>query len=218
METIKDKFFKHLPTLLFAVFVLAVAGYSYVVDYLPAQQIQAQKNSQLAALLATVPEPIALGSRTQEAGCAAIGPLPDPECTPGAIFEDATTEVICVKGYSSTVRSVSTSLKKKVFAQYDIEYPVPFGSYEVDHLIPLSLGGSNEIANLWPKAAEPWPGFYEKNITGNYLLGEVCAGNIALGVVQQRIANDWFLIYSNLSDATIKELKGKYKNWADRKL
>ena len=100
--------------------MLAVAGYSYVVDYLPEQQIQAQKNSQLAALLATVPEPIALGSRTQEAGCAAIGPLPDPECTPGAIFPEATKEEICVKGYSATVRNVPVSLKRQVFARFRV--------------------------------------------------------------------------------------------------
>ena len=105
----------------------------------------------------------------------------------------------------------------QVFAEYGIEYPVPFGSYEIDHLIPLSLGGSNEVANLWPKAAEPWPGFYEKNITGNYLLAEVCAGNIDLSIAQKRIASDWFLIYSNLSESTVKELKNKYKNWAARK-
>ncbi|HLD70856.1 MAG TPA: HNH endonuclease signature motif containing protein [Negativicutes bacterium] len=217
LQTIRDKFFKHLPAIIFAIFVLAVAGHSYIVDYLPAQRVENRQNAQLAALLATAPEHFELGGRIQETDCVAEGPLPDRDCTPGAIFENATKEVICVKGYSSTVRSVSTSLKKKVFAEYGIEYPVPFGSYEIDHLIPLSLGGSNEVANLWPKAAEPWPGFYEKNITGNYLLAEVCAGNIDLSIAQKRIASDWFLIYSNLSESTVKELKNKYKNWAARK-
>ena len=30
-------------------------------------------------------------------------------------------------------------------------------AYEVDHLISLELGGSNEVANLWPEAATPKP-------------------------------------------------------------
>lgn len=201
----------------FLVFLTLAGAYLYATETLPARQLEAQQNSQLASVLTVVPETLVIDQRTQEADCQAQGPLPDHECTPGAIFETATKEEICVKGYSSTVRSVSVSLKKKVFAQYGIEYPVPFGSYEVDHLIPLSLGGSNDIANLWPKSAEPWPGFYEKNITGNYLLEQMCAGNIDLGIAQKRIANDWFLIYSHLSESTIKDLKSRYKNWADRK-
>jgi 5-methylcytosine-specific restriction endonuclease McrA len=32
-------------------------------------------------------------------------------------------------------------------------YPQQHGAFEVDHLIPLELGGDNVIANLWPEAA-----------------------------------------------------------------
>lgn len=184
--------------------------------YLETHKEEILKDNLLAALLEGQGEPIYLRERTQESDCQAEEPMPDKDCTPGAVFESATKEEICVSGYSSSVRNVSTSLKKKVFAQYGIEYPVPFGSYEVDHLIPLALGGNNDIANLWPKSAEPFPGFYEKNITGNYLHEEVCKGNIALSVAQERIADNWTLIYNNLSEAKIRELKLKYKNWADR--
>ena len=204
------------PALLWGI-VICIGGYTYVTEYLPARSAKFQQSAQLAALLQESKEPMVLGSRTKTADCQAQGPLPDHDCTPGAIFEDATKEEICVSGYSATVRSVSVSLKKRVFSQYGINYPVPFGSYEIDHLIPLSLGGNNTIANLWPKSAEPFPGFYEKNITGDYLREQVCDGNIALRVAQQRIADDWFSIYNNLGEETIKELKGRYKNWAERK-
>ena len=184
--------------------------------YQEIHKVEIKRDSQLSALLSGVEKPLKPAKATKSADCQSKGPLPDPDCTPGAIFKNATKDEICVTGYSTTVRNVSNSLKKKVFVQYGIEYPVPFGSYEVDHLIPLALGGNNSIANLWPKSAEPFPGFYEKDIVGNYLHEEVCKGNIALSIAQERIATNWFLIYNNLDTKVIEGLKKKYRNWADR--
>lgn len=194
--------------------MLGILGVLYS-SYLLTHQDEIEKNSRLAAILSGSENIIELNLRTKEVNCEARGPLPDSDCTPGDIFPEVTKDEICVSGYSKTVRNVSQGLKKKVFAQYGISYPVPFGSYEVDHLIPLSLGGSNDISNLWPKSAEPFPGFYEKNITGNYLREEVCADNIDLSIAQKQIANNWFLIYENLDQIKIQELKNKYKNWAE---
>ena len=207
-----NKFLKKvLVGILGAILLLVLYGIYY-----DTHKFEIARESQLALLLNGQQYTVSFNEQIKFSECEARGPLPDPDCTPGAIFPDATKDEICVSGYSSTVRNVSTSLKKKVFSQYGIEYPVPFGSYEVDHLIPLALGGNNDISNLWPKSAEPYPGFYEKNITGNYLHEEFCKGNIALSVAQERMATDWFLIYSNLSEIKIKDLKNKYKNWADR--
>ena len=207
---------RFLKNILFFVFLVGVLMVLYPI-YIENNKEEITKERLLSALLDGENGIVYLRSRTQEANCQAEGPLPDKDCTPGDVFEDATKERICVSGYSSTVRNVSTDLKEKIFEEYGIEYPVEFGSYEIDHLIPLALGGSNDISNLWPKSAEPFPGFYEKNITGNYLHEEVCKGNIALSVAQERMADNWTLIYYNLSEAKIKELKAKYKNWADNK-
>src|SRR6185369_8516238 len=113
--------------------------------------------------------PLQLDPMTKSSDCHVDGSLPDHACSPGAVFDTATREIICVAGYTKTVRSVSTSVKKKIYAEYGITYPVPFGSYEVDHLIPLELGGSNDKANLFPEAADPAPGFKEKDLVENYL-------------------------------------------------
>lgn len=47
-------------------------------------------------------------------------------------------------------RAVSKSLKQKTYARYGIEYEDRY-HYTVDHIIPLSIGGSNHPDNLWPE-------------------------------------------------------------------
>ena len=72
--------------------------------------------------------------------------LPDPKLTPGDTF-DVTAQDVCVPGYAKKVRAVPAWLKRQAYAEYGItQYKT--GDYEVDHLIPLSLGGSNSIRNL----------------------------------------------------------------------
>jgi hypothetical protein len=75
--------------------------------------------------------------------------LPDPKLTPGDTF-DVTAEDVCVPGYARKVRAVPAWLKRQAYDEYGItQYKT--GDYEVDHLIPLSLGGSNSIRSLWPQ-------------------------------------------------------------------
>ncbi|MBO0778885.1 MAG: HNH endonuclease [Ktedonobacteraceae bacterium] len=137
------------------------------------------------------------GTRTKTSGCQVNGPLQDQACTPGAIFPDATKEQICVPGYASSVRNVSTSLKNKVYASYGVKTRRP-GQYEVDHLVSLQLGGSNDISNLWPEAAEPKPGFHEKDRVENWLHDQVCDGKMTLKDAQIKIATNWLAVYQTI--------------------
>ena len=141
--------------------------------------------------------PAAIGQRTKTSGCVSTNALPDSACTPGAIFPDATKEQICKPGYSSQVRNVPESEKNDVYAEYSI-VKHSAGQYEVDHLISLELGGSNEIANLWPEPAEPRPGFHEKDKVENYMHDQVCSGAISLQQAQAEIASDWMKIYNSM--------------------
>ena len=174
-------------------------------------------DTKLSALLAVTVnnKPLALDARTKESPCQINGPLPDHACTPGAVFPNATAEQICVSGYTKTVRNVPISLKKKIYRDYDIAYPPPTGSYEADHLIPLELGGNNDIANLFPEAAQPVPGFHEKDIVENYLHQKVCADRIGLAPAQVQIANDWLAVYNTLTPDQIRQLKAQFSNWAN---
>lgn len=127
------------------------------------------------------------GRQTKTSGCRAHGQLPDPGCTPGSIITQATLSRICVAGYTHAVRDVPDALKQKVYAEYGITSKRA-GHYEVDHLVPLELGGSNSIANLWPQIA---PGYGEKDHVENELHNAACSSSIALRAAQTGIARDW---------------------------
>jgi hypothetical protein len=75
---------------------------------------------------------------------------PDPRLTPGATLEVTTTD-LCVPGYTKKVRDVPAAVKRQVYAAYGIQHHAP-GAYEVDHLIPLELGGSNALRSFRPPA------------------------------------------------------------------
>lgn len=125
--------------------------------------------------------------------CSVRGALPDPTCTPGKV---GTTDMDVICGSTTTGRRhVTSSTHKQVFAEYGISYPQPEGAYEVDHYVPLELGGSNDISNLWPEAATPKPGFHEKDLVENKLHKLVCAGKMPLEEAQHRIAQDWLTLY-----------------------
>jgi hypothetical protein len=138
-----------------------------------------------------------IGQRTKTSNCVSVNALPDSACTPGAILPDATSDQICQSGYSSTVRNVPDALKNEVYSEYGITSHAP-GQYEVDHFISLELGGSNDIANLWPEPAEPRPGFHEKDKVENYLHDQVCSGKMSLQDAQLQIATNWLKIYEGI--------------------
>jgi hypothetical protein len=152
--------------------------------------------------------------RTKIQTCVINGSYPDGSCTPGAVFPDVTAQQTCVSGYTKTVRNVSTSLKKQVYREYGLAYPPPYGSYEADHFIPLTLGGSNDIANLFPEAASPIPGFHQKDIVENYLHEQVCAGKVSLTAAQRAIATDWVAVYNSIPQTEIDRLKQEFKSWS----
>src|SRR5271157_4198393 len=132
------------------------------------------------------------------------GPLylyPDPTLTPGAVLTtDAST--ICTPGYASGVRDVSTATKEQVYAEYGVSYPRPAGAYEVDHFIPLEIGGSNDLTNLWLEPASPTPGFHQKDQFENFEHGQVCDGAISAAEAQRRMVSDWYFYWQEEVEGT----------------
>jgi hypothetical protein len=113
---------------------------------------------------------------------------PDPGLTPGAVLPGVTAAAVCASGYTATVRDVPSSLKDRVYTEYGIARPAP-GAYEIDHLVALELGGSNEITNLWPEPASGPDNSHDKDAVENRLHALVCGAAISLAVAQNAIVH-----------------------------
>lgn len=125
------------------------------------------------------------------------GDLPDPKLTPGDTYPTITKEIICSPTFhTKALRSVRSDTKKKVYKAYGLDSDEPPCPCEMDHLIPLSLGGSNRRSNLWPQSeiTEPWNS-HRKDKLENKLHNEVCTGKVELEAAQQEIAADWIEAY-----------------------
>lgn len=153
---------------------------------------------------AQLPVGLQWGRFTKTTDCRISGPLPDSSCTPGDIIPENTKEVLCDPSFrTSAIRDSSTSPAEKrgVYERYGIPHPVNNrGSNqvcEIDHLVPLELGGADTMANLWPQCTAGYSnwegaGFRDKDRFENYLRRQVCSGALELSEAQVQMAADWF--------------------------
>jgi hypothetical protein len=78
---------------------------------------------------------------------------PDPIRTPGEMC-DTKDEDFREYRYGEKipycVRNVSSHLKSEIYDYYGVPKNVR-ENYTIDHFIPLSIGGNNSPANLWPE-------------------------------------------------------------------
>ena len=98
-------------------------------------------------------------------------------------------------------RNVPQAQKQAVYDAYGIPGHKT-GDYEIDHLVPLALGGSNHSSNLWPQPATgDKGGYHEKDIVEVYLYQQVRDGKMALPDAQRAVVNNWREVYAGLSPA-----------------
>jgi hypothetical protein len=76
--------------------------------------------------------------------------------------------------------------------------------YELDHIVPLELGGCADcLTNLWMEPLTS-PGAHEKDRVENYLHREVCNDRIPLEQAQKMISQDWYSVYLEIVDANAR--------------
>ena len=139
-------------------------------------------------------------------------PLPDAKCTPGGVNPSVTIDVMHDPSWrTKTVRNCASSeaQKHEAYRWYDIEKPRVNSNEnqvcELDHLVPLELGGADGLGNIWPQCGPDAVSlnqryFKQKDHVENYLTEEVKAGRMPLIEAQRGIATDWTQF---LSDADL---------------
>ena len=141
---------------------------------------------------------VRLGKRTQTTGCTR-GVLPDRQCSPGAYYTGLTRAVLCSSTFrTSSVRNVPVSEKHQVEVAYGM-VPKAYGrTIEIDHIVSLELGGSNDISNLFPEPGSGPASYHVKDKLENKLHVLVCAGSMTLRAAQIGIATNWQALYKTV--------------------
>jgi hypothetical protein len=130
------------------------------------------------------------GAQAQQAAI-----VPDPTLTPGSV---RTTDVneICAQG-TTRLRFWTRERDDRIMTEYGLP-PGPHPNFEIDHLVALGIGGSDDDKNLWPEPRRSiekfWPA--EKKDKLEYRLRDlVCNGALDVHAAQQAIRDDWIAAY-----------------------
>lgn len=132
--------------------------------------------------------------------CTATGGRPDLMCTPGSMRSDITQDnigaTICNSQWSTrSIRAPKGEtdwLKTVAMAAYGVS-PTQRSVTELDHDVPLWMGGSNDVTNLWPQVSDlPGKGFRNsKDDVETKLHTAVCSHRVTLRDAQVAIATNW---------------------------
>ena len=148
---------------------------------------------------------VLLKRRTKTSGCK-LGANPDRRCSPGAYYSGLTQDVLCSPSFrTGTIRNVPQSEKYAVEREYGLKAKLYGHTLEIDHIVSLELGGSNDIANLYPEEAKfsnGAPGFGAKDKLENKLHDLVCSGAMSLRAAQRGIASNWERLYKKVYGVT----------------
>ena len=144
-------------------------------------------------------KPIALAALLLASQCslawAGSTVVPDPTLTPGVV-RTTDAAVICAAG-TRQLRHWSRERDDRILAEYGLPSG-PHPSFEIDHLIPLGIGGADDDKNLWPeprRSLEPQWNAETKDRLEWKLRDLICIGQIDVGEAQKATADDWTEAY-----------------------
>jgi hypothetical protein len=102
------------------------------------------------------------------------------------VTQDTIHQTICVRGWTAIIRPPvewTTNVKRILLRKRHL--PGTPATYELDHYIPLELGGApRDLRNLW---LQPWPQARLKDDAENDYNRAVCEERMTLGDAQRMI-------------------------------
>jgi hypothetical protein len=122
----------------------------------------------------------------------AAAQLPSAFQTPGNKSR-ANEAQVCAADFEASVKPMAKWQRDQALERYG-KRPEEFTG-ELDHLIPISLGGTNDPENLWPLPANKDMGPAEKKALDQKLHQMVCDKTIKLKDAQDAIKKDWVKAY-----------------------
>ncbi len=111
------------------------------------------------------------------------------------VTQDSIAQTICVRGYTKSVRPATSFTNGAMVLLLKREglYPSSAPNYELDHIIPLALGGHpRKLDNL---ELQPWDEAKRKDRIEVKLQCLVCSGQLSLATAQREIRENWQTAY-----------------------
>jgi hypothetical protein len=121
--------------------------------------------------------------------------VPDPTLTLGAVRTTKFSDICSTP--TSELRHWNRERDDRILAKYGLPTG-PHPTVEIDHLIPLCLGGADDDANLWPEPRrsieKEWPAELKDDLE-HRLCQMVCNGKLDVREAQREISADWMESY-----------------------
>lgn len=136
--------------------------------------------------------------------------LPNPRFGSGSTTGGGTFSQVCPHVDPSLEAARPTTAEKAaIYHEYGLSYPQPYGNFELDHIIPIELGGAPDSQqNLFPERnSAPDPAMdakwhlssafvhNRKDTLEDALHQLVCSGKVDLALAQHDISTDWVSAY-----------------------
>jgi hypothetical protein len=122
---------------------------------------------------------------------------PNPNLTGGSVRVDG-HDVSTTCGHAKEHRGpISHTRRDEILIRYGLP-PGTHPDYQIDHLIPLCLGGGDDLSNLWPqprRSIEVKWNAKAKDRLERLMCDMVCAGHLDIATAQEAFAKDWIAAY-----------------------